>query len=87
MLELLINTDNYLVPKICDKCAKNFVQELEHIINKKEKLLQYAYRVWNIEKTDADSDIEKAISMTEDFFNKVGVPTKFSAYEIKEENI
>ena len=37
-LILLINTDNYLVPKICDKCAKNFVNKLGEIISEKNLL-------------------------------------------------
>jgi len=55
--------------------------------NKKEKLLQYASRVWNIEKADDDVMIEKAITLTEEFFQKVGVPTKLGAYEIKSDAI
>ena len=35
---LLRDTYNYLVPKICDKCAKNFVKELENIISEKNLL-------------------------------------------------
>lgn len=54
---------------------------------KEKKLLQYAQRVWNLSEGTPDQRIEQAITMTEDFFNSVGVPTRLRAYDIKEENI
>lgn len=49
---------------------------------KKEKLLQFASRVWNIPTTDSDNMMEQAIQATEDFFENLGVPTKLSHYKI-----
>jgi NADP-dependent alcohol dehydrogenase len=47
---------------------------------KKEKLLQYAGRVWNIPGDNAEEAIETAIRKTEEFFNSLGVPTKLQGY-------
>lgn len=54
---------------------------------KKEKLLQFAERVWKITGNTPDERIEQAILRTEDFFNSVGVPTKLKAYNITENDI
>lgn len=54
---------------------------------KRQKLLQYARRVWNIQTPDADKAIEAAILQTEDFFNGLGLPTKLKAYKIQESDI
>ena len=54
---------------------------------KKEKLLQFAGRVWGIEKGSPDERIESAIMMTEDFFNKAGVPTKLKVYKLGESDL
>ena len=51
--------------------------------SKKEKLMQYASRVWNIPQGDPDQMIQMAILKTEDFFNSVGVPTKLKFYKIE----
>jgi len=50
---------------------------------KREKLVQYAQRVWNIPLMDHDKMIDAAIANTEDFFNHVGVPTKLKYYKIE----
>jgi NADP-dependent alcohol dehydrogenase len=50
---------------------------------KREKLIQYAQRVWNIPLMDHDKMIDAAITNTEDFFNHVGVPTKLKYYKIE----
>lgn len=55
--------------------------------NKKQKLLQYAKRVWNINASNPEQAIEQAILATEDFFNTMGLPTKLRVYQIKEEDI
>ncbi len=48
--------------------------------DKKEKLVQYGQRVWNI-IGESDLDIaEKAIEKTVDFFHSLGVKTKLSDY-------
>jgi NADP-dependent alcohol dehydrogenase len=54
---------------------------------KKEKLLQFATRVWGITDGSDDEKIESSILMTEDFFNKVGVPTKLKVYKIEEKDL
>lgn len=55
--------------------------------NKKQKLLQYARRVWGIRLPDAEKSVEQAILMTEDFFNSLGLPTKLKVYKLGEEHI
>jgi NADP-dependent alcohol dehydrogenase len=54
---------------------------------KKEKLLQYAERVWNITEGDDNDRIDRAIAQTENFFQSVGIPTRLSAYGLTEESI
>lgn len=59
----------------------NTVKEL-----RKEKLLQYGERIWNINPTDEDA-AGKAIAKTEEFFNSLGVKTRLSDYHIGENTI
>lgn len=47
---------------------------------KKEKLAQYALRVWNIQETDKDVLADKAIEKTEQFFHSLGIKTRLSDY-------
>jgi NADP-dependent alcohol dehydrogenase len=47
---------------------------------KREKLLQFAARVWDLRTGDEDARIEAAIARTEDFFRAMGVGTKLSDY-------
>ena len=54
---------------------------------KREKLLQYAERVWNISEGTEDEKINSAIDKTEEFFNSLGIETKLSSYGVKEEEI
>jgi len=54
---------------------------------KEEKLLQFAERVWGIKGGTPENRIENAINCMEDFFNKVGVPTKLKVYKIVENDI
>jgi len=54
---------------------------------KKEKLLQFANRVWKINEGMEDEIIEKAIVATEAFFNSVGVPSRLSDYDVGPEVI
>ncbi|TIH18431.1 iron-containing alcohol dehydrogenase [Marinifilum sp. JC120] len=49
---------------------------------KREKLIQYAKRVWDIREGDDEARIDQAIAKTEAFFNSIGMATKLSAYEI-----
>ncbi len=53
---------------------------------KKDKLLQFASRVWNFSSTDSDTMIESAIQMTEAFFENLGVPTKLRFYKISKQD-
>jgi NADP-dependent alcohol dehydrogenase len=50
--------------------------------DKKEKLLQYAERVWGITAGDDNARIDTAIKKTRDFFESMQVPTRLSAYGI-----
>ena len=47
---------------------------------KKEKLAQYAERVWNIKDGSVDEKATAAIKRTEAFFQNLGIDTKLSAY-------
>ena len=58
----------------------SLLRELQE--QKKVKLLQFADRVWGIKGGTPEQRIEKAILATEDFFNKVGVPTKLKVYKL-----
>jgi NADP-dependent alcohol dehydrogenase len=54
---------------------------------KREKLLQYGERVWNITEGDEDSRIDRAIELTEQFFTKMQVPTRLSHVHLVEADI
>lgn len=49
---------------------------------KREKLLQYAERVWGLTDGEDDQRIRYAIARTSRFFEMLGVPTKLSAYNL-----
>jgi len=49
---------------------------------KREKLLQYADRVWGLVDGTEDARIDQAIQKTRDFFESVGVRTKLSDYGV-----
>jgi NADP-dependent alcohol dehydrogenase len=49
---------------------------------KREKLLQYAERVWNIKEGDEDARISGAIEQTEAFFKTMQVPTRLSDVDL-----
>lgn len=53
---------------------------------KKEKLAQYAERVWGITEGSADEKARAAIVKTEAFFNSLGVPTHLKEYGIGDES-
>jgi NADP-dependent alcohol dehydrogenase len=55
--------------------------------DKRDKLLQYAERVWNLREGDTDARIDAAIACTRDFFESLQVPTRFSEYGIGAEAI
>ncbi|WJG08342.1 iron-containing alcohol dehydrogenase [Aliiglaciecola sp. LCG003] len=50
--------------------------------HKREKLLQYAERVWGLSRYDEESAINLAIEKTEQFFQQMGIKTKLSEYGI-----
>lgn len=54
---------------------------------KREKLLQYAERVWNITEGDDDSRIDMAISNTRRFFESLGVSTRLTEYGVNANDI
>jgi len=54
---------------------------------KREKLLQYAERVWNITDGDDESRINRAIESTEQFFELMQVPTRLSHVDLGEADI
>ncbi len=54
---------------------------------KREKLLQYAERVWGIEAGEPEERITAAIARTRSFFEQVGVPTRLSAYGVGPDTI
>jgi NADP-dependent alcohol dehydrogenase len=51
---------------------------------KRAKLLQYAARVWDIVEGDEDARIDAAIAATRAFFERMTVPTRLSAYGIRD---
>jgi NADP-dependent alcohol dehydrogenase len=54
---------------------------------KREKLLQYAARVWQITEGDDDARIDQAIRLTEEFFEKMQVPTRLSDVNLGSDDI
>ena len=54
---------------------------------KREKLLQYAERVWNITEGDEDSRIDSAINKTREFFESLGVRTRLAEYGVDSDGI
>lgn len=59
----------------------------EQRASKRDKLLQYADRVWHIDETNEERRIDLAISRTRDFFEQMGVKTRLSDYQIGAEAI
>lgn len=56
--------------------------------DKTEKLLQYSDRIWNIPKNLSDGErISLAIEKTQDFFEAMGIKTRFSDYGLGQEVI
>ena len=54
---------------------------------KREKLLQYAERIWGLRDGDDDQRIDLAIARTRAFFESLAVPTRLSDYGIGREAI
>lgn len=62
---------------------------LLHIMreSKKDKLLQYAHRVWNIHYDDQGKTIDEAIHRTRQFFESLGIKTHLRDYNLDEKAI
>jgi NADP-dependent alcohol dehydrogenase len=54
---------------------------------KRAKLLQYAERVWHIEKGSEKEKIDAAIQKTREFFESLGVKTHMSLYDVGADKI
>lgn len=54
---------------------------------RREKLLQYATRVWNISQGTDDEKIEAAIEQTESFFRQVGMLTRLSEHNLGQDTV
>ncbi len=59
----------------------------ERRAQKSAKLLQYGERVWGIRSGSDDERITAAIDQTRDFFERMGIPTRLSAYGLGAEAI
>jgi NADP-dependent alcohol dehydrogenase len=55
--------------------------------DKKQKLLQYAERVWGIAQGDEDARIDAAIDKTRDFFERMQIKTRLCDYGITAKSI
>ena len=49
---------------------------------KRDKLLQYATNVWRISDLNEEEQIDRAIYLTKNFFESLGVPTSLEAYSL-----
>ena len=56
-------------------------------LEKREKLLQYAERIWGLRDGNDDQRIDQAIERTRQFFESLAVPTRLSDYGIGREAI
>jgi NADP-dependent alcohol dehydrogenase len=54
---------------------------------KKGKLLQYGKRVWNITEGTEEERVQAAIDKTVNFFESLGVKTRLSDYDVKQDTI
>jgi NADP-dependent alcohol dehydrogenase len=54
---------------------------------KRDKLLQFADRVWDLREGSEEERITKAIARTRDFFEELGVATRLSAYGVTADRI
>lgn len=54
---------------------------------KRDKLIQYGRRVWNLQQVDDEKVIDGAIQATREFFEKMGNPTTLSGYGVNRESI
>ena len=54
---------------------------------KREKLIQYGKRVWNLTETNEEQLIEQAIAKTEEFFQSMALPISLSDVNLDESHI
>jgi len=54
---------------------------------KKEKLIQYGKRIWNITGGSDEEMADEAIRLTVEFFESLGIPTRLSDYNVGPETI
>ncbi|RDB03124.1 iron-containing alcohol dehydrogenase [Runella aurantiaca] len=71
--------------------ARTLAVVLPHLLEikkdtKRDKLVQYGKRVWQLTGTD-DEVVAGAIQKTAEFYESLGIPTKASAYPITEETV
>ena len=60
----------------------------EPLVNMKAaKLLQYGERVWGIRSGTDDERIDATIAATRDFFERMGIPTRLSAYGVGADSV
>jgi len=55
--------------------------------DKREKLLQYAERIWELKEGDEDVRINQAIQLTEDFFKRMNMPVRLSDVQLDASDI
>lgn len=62
---------------------------LWHVLReeKKQKLVQYGQRVWDIEEGTEDEIVDRAIQCTVDFFESLGIKTRLADYNVPESTI
>lgn len=56
-------------------------------VKRREKLLQYALRVWNVSEGTDDEKIDAAIAKTESFFRQVGMLTHLNEHAVGQDTI
>nr|WP_319399597.1 iron-containing alcohol dehydrogenase [uncultured Carboxylicivirga sp.] len=57
------------------------------LANKKEKILQYGAKVWDVTTGTEEEKVEVTIQKTVDFFESVGIQTRGADYELKEDTV
>ncbi|MBU2887290.1 iron-containing alcohol dehydrogenase [Gilvimarinus agarilyticus] len=70
-------TLSIVLPAVMKVCSKA----------KREKLLQYAERVWNLTDGNDDVRIQRAIELTEEFFKSMKMPTRLFDVDLGEADI
>jgi len=71
--------------------ARTLAVVLPHLLEikkdtKRDKLVQYGQRVWQLTGTD-DEVVAGAIQKTAEFYESLGIPTKASAYPVTEDTV